>query len=143
MSFEIIGNAQPPRIPGSINLASATVLKSNLDTVYGNVFNEGTVVATEVSVLLTPNQVIGQTITRTGTAAVNFTLPTGDDLDAAVTKSAEGWTFKLSVLNTGAGIVTLVANTDVTLTGTAAIAAGALTQLLVIKVASGWSAMVL
>ena len=63
-------------------------------------------------------------ITTTTAAAVDMTLPTGTATEAGFAVNSDGLTFEWSVINTGSNAATIIANTDHTLVGAGAVAAG-------------------
>jgi hypothetical protein len=78
-----------------------------------------------VAATLTAAEMLVKRVRYTG-AAANLTTPTGTDLAAAIFGGGLpfDYEFVFSIINTGSGTATLVANTDVTIVGSAAVAAG-------------------
>lgn len=73
---------------------------------------------------LTIANIQGGIITTTTAAAVDMTLPTGAATEAGFAVNANNLTFEWSVINTGSNAATVLANTDHTLVGAGAVAAG-------------------
>lgn len=94
--------------------------------VAGNIyFQQSTPPSKSAAALLTGAEVMTGLIQYTGSAA-SLTLPTGSTLDASVVVGLLGdRAFEFSVVNTGSGAVTLIANTGLTLVGSMVVANGA------------------
>lgn len=63
-------------------------------------------------------------ITTTTAASVDMTLPTGTNVEGGFMVNANDLAFEWRVINTGSDIATIIANTDHTIVGAAAVAAG-------------------
>jgi len=63
-------------------------------------------------------------ITTTTAAPVDMTLPTGANVEGGFAVNANNLTFEWSVINTGSNAATILANTDHTIVGADAVAAG-------------------
>jgi hypothetical protein len=115
------------------------------DTTYGA---QGSATAKTAAATLTGAEVLGGIITYNGVAA-DLTLPTGTDLDAAITADIVASAlpinmfFDFSVINTGAATVTVALNTDITATGTRTVAAGTSGRFRLRKTATGPSTFIL
>lgn len=68
-------------------------------------------------------QIQARILTSTPAAAITLTLPTGTSLDGFATPFPDNTGFDWTVVNTSANAVTIAANTGVTLTGAATVAA--------------------
>jgi hypothetical protein len=80
-------------------------------------------VAKTAAATLTPAELANGIITYNG-AAVNLTVPTGADLDAAFASMKVNSSFDFFIINTGAtNAATVVVNTGCTIVGAAAVAA--------------------
>ena len=91
------------------------------------VSNAGTVAAT-----LTTTQVLGKVVYATPAANANFTLPSAATLVAADKKAQVGTSFKLYFSNRSVDkVITIVAGSGVTLSGSATLAAASGSELLI------------
>ena len=89
---------------------------------------------------LTIAQLMGRTITTSGTVAISLTLPTGTLCDAGIASGglANDETFHWYIINTGTSvaIVTLLAGTGHTIVGGATLAIGTSGHLMTRKTAA-------
>jgi hypothetical protein len=98
-------------------------------SVAGTIYGPQPAVTVETgAVTLTGAKLLTGIISYTG-AAANLTLPTGTDLDTAITTDvgaaaiATNLSFDFSVINTGSGTATVVVNTNITALGALTVAA--------------------
>lgn len=81
-----------------------------------------TAVANAAGQTLTAAGLLGGIILRSGAAAVSDTLPTAALIVAAIPNCAVGDTFEFTIQNNNSGLLTIVAGTGNTLSGTTTIA---------------------
>lgn len=80
--------------------------------------------AVDTSATVTIANLQGGLLTSTTAAAVSITLPTGTSMDGGFGSTFNDMSFMWSVINTGPNAATVVADTDHTIVGAAAVAAG-------------------
>jgi hypothetical protein len=80
--------------------------------------------AVNATATLTMADIQGGIITTATAAPVAMTLPTGANVEGGFAVNADNLTFEWSVINTGSNAATILANTDHTIVGADAVAAG-------------------
>ena len=106
--------------------------------------DQGTVATATATATLTVAQITAGILSANpSTSAASYTLPTGTLIDATLTNAKVGSTFDLVIVNlgTGAGDITIVAGTGITLAGSATVNDGTSAQVRFVRTdTAAWTA---